>query len=159
MSPRPGNPGRIHVVQVIGTMHIGGAENAVVHIAQGLDRSRFDVTLCCTRERGVLAERLAASGVDVRLAAPPTRRQRYFTPYYLARELKRLGADVQQARRAVGVDDVGTQALQLARQVVRREVALAAGRRRGQPHIDARGRQALRQHAALAGAADRNVEA
>ena len=94
MSPRPGNPGRIHVVQVIGTMHIGGAENAVVHIAQGLDRSRFDVTLCCTRERGVLAERLAASGVDVRLAAPPTRRQRYFTPYYLARELKRLGADV-----------------------------------------------------------------
>ena len=94
MSPRPGNPGRIHVVQVIGTMHIGGAENAVVHIAQGLDRSRFDVTLCCTRERGVLAEQLAGSGVDVRLAAPPTHRQRYFTPYYLARELKRLGADV-----------------------------------------------------------------
>jgi glycosyltransferase involved in cell wall biosynthesis len=94
VSPRPGNPGRIHVVQVIGTMHIGGAENALTHIAQGLDRSRFDVTLCCTRERGVLAERLAASGVDVRLAAPPTRRQRYFTPYYLARELKQLGADI-----------------------------------------------------------------
>jgi glycosyltransferase involved in cell wall biosynthesis len=94
VSPRPGNPGRIHVVQVIGTMHIGGAENAVVHIAQGLDRARFDVTLVCTRERGVLAEQLAAAGVDVRLAAPPSRRQRYFTPYYLSRELTRLGADV-----------------------------------------------------------------
>jgi glycosyltransferase involved in cell wall biosynthesis len=94
VSPRPGNPDRIHVVQVIGTMHIGGAENAVVHIAQGLDRSRFDVTLVCTRERGVLAEQLASSGVEVRLAAPPSRRQRYFTPYYLQRELRRIGADV-----------------------------------------------------------------
>lgn len=94
MSPRPGNPGRLHVVQVIGTMHIGGAEKAVVHIAQGLDRSRFDVTVCCTRERGVVAEQLAASGVDVRLSAPPSRRQRYFTPYYLQRELRTLGADI-----------------------------------------------------------------
>jgi glycosyltransferase involved in cell wall biosynthesis len=94
VSPRPGHPGRLHVVQVIGTMHIGGAENAVLHIAQGLDRSRFDVTVCCTRERGVVAEQLAASGVDVRLSAPPSRRQRYFTPYYLHRELRALGADI-----------------------------------------------------------------
>lgn len=94
MSPSPGNGRRLHVVQVIGTMHIGGAENAVVHIAQGLDRSRFDVTVCCTRERGVVAEQLAASGVEVRLSAPPSRRQRYFTPYYLQRELRALGADI-----------------------------------------------------------------
>jgi glycosyltransferase involved in cell wall biosynthesis len=85
---------KIHVVQVIGTMHIGGAEHAVVALCRGLDRSRFDVTLCCTRERGVLAEKVASEGVDVRLAAPTDNRLRHATPYFLHRMLAELKPDV-----------------------------------------------------------------
>lgn len=85
---------RLRVMQVIGTMHIGGAENVVVELASGLDRSRFDVALCCTRELGVLAERLRSESVEVTLAAPPDRRLRHFTPLFLARALARFKPDV-----------------------------------------------------------------
>src|SRR5512139_2030777 len=73
---------KLRVLQVIGTMHIGGAENVVVELCRGLDRSRFDVALCCTRETGVLSDQLRAEGVDVILGAPPTRRLRHFTSFY-----------------------------------------------------------------------------
>ena len=70
VSPRPGNPGP-HPCRA-GDRHDAHRrrrERGRRTSRSGLDRSRFDVTLCCTRERGVLAERLAASGVDV----PPRR--------------------------------------------------------------------------------------
>jgi glycosyltransferase involved in cell wall biosynthesis len=87
-------PRRVRVVQVLDAMHIGGAENAVVHLARGLARDRFDVAVCCTRERGLLAEQLASEGIEVVVAAPPGRSNRYLTPLALWRTLRQLRADV-----------------------------------------------------------------
>jgi glycosyltransferase involved in cell wall biosynthesis len=84
----------VRVVQVIGSMHIGGAENAVVHLARGLDRDRFEVAVCCTRERGLLAEQVASEGIEVVLSAPKGRPTRYLTPLTLWRTLRQLRADV-----------------------------------------------------------------
>jgi glycosyltransferase involved in cell wall biosynthesis len=84
---------RTRVLQVIGSMHIGGAENAVVHLARGLDPGRYDVSVCCTSALGVLAEGLISESVNVVLAAPG-RRLRYLTPLYLQRTIARLRPDV-----------------------------------------------------------------
>ena len=81
---------RIRVLEVIGTMHIGGAEQVVTEIVRGLDRQRFDVALCCTRELGVLAESLTTEHFDVSLASPSSRRLRHFTPLYLLRQIRRF---------------------------------------------------------------------
>ncbi|HEY8549112.1 MAG TPA: glycosyltransferase [Vicinamibacterales bacterium] len=79
---------------IIDSLHIGGAENAVALIARGLHRERFDVAVRCTASLGVIAEQLLADGIDVALSGAPTRRQRYFTPWYLHRAIKDWGADV-----------------------------------------------------------------
>lgn len=75
-------------------MHIGGAEQAVCHLARGLDRLRFQVAVCCTRELGVLAEQLRAESIDVMLAAPSDPRHRYLTPLYVRRMVREYAADV-----------------------------------------------------------------
>lgn len=92
---KPAGAGRrLRVLEVIGTMHIGGAENVVVELCRGLDRSRFDLALCCTRETGVLSDRLQDESIDVILGAPPTRRLRHFTPFYLDRVIARFQPDI-----------------------------------------------------------------
>lgn len=85
---------RLRVLQIIGSLHIGGAENVVVNLARRLDPSRFDVRVICTRERGVLAERLASDGIDVRLVAPRRRLFRHTTPAALLAGLWRMRPDV-----------------------------------------------------------------
>jgi glycosyltransferase involved in cell wall biosynthesis len=85
---------RLRLLEVIGSLHIGGAEKVVLNLARGIDRSRFDLAVCCTRQRGVLAEQLTAEGIDVRLVAPQTHRWRHATPYLLWREIRRFGADI-----------------------------------------------------------------
>jgi glycosyltransferase involved in cell wall biosynthesis len=88
------NVRKVRILQVIGSMHIGGAENAVVNLARGIDAERFDLGVCCTNSLGVLADTLAGEGVDVTLASPTRRALRYLTPLYLARAISRFRPDV-----------------------------------------------------------------
>jgi glycosyltransferase involved in cell wall biosynthesis len=81
-------------MEIIGSLHVGGAENVVVNLARGIDRDRFDVGVCCTRELGVLADQLIAEGVEVRLVAPSRRRFRHLTPLTLMRHIWRWRPDV-----------------------------------------------------------------
>ncbi|MCC7032936.1 MAG: glycosyltransferase [Acidobacteria bacterium] len=85
---------KIRVLQIIGSMHIGGAEQVVVHLGRRLDRERFDVGVCCTSELGILADRLSAEGVDVQLVSPGRRAFRHLTPLTLGRHLRRWKPDV-----------------------------------------------------------------
>ena len=78
---------RLRVAQAIFSMHIGGAENMVAHLARGVDRSRVEMSVICTTDGGVLADELEAEGVRVLRIAPANRRLRYFIPYYLWRAL------------------------------------------------------------------------
>lgn len=85
---------QLRVLQVIGTMHIGGAENVAAELVRGLRSRGFAVSLCCTRELGVVAERLQHDGHTVQLASPPARRFRYLTPLYLRRTVRRFRPDI-----------------------------------------------------------------
>lgn len=89
-----GRDRQIRVLQIIGALDFGGAENVVVNLATSLDSSRFDVKVCCTRGLGKLVDGLRAQGVDVVLAAPPSRRLRHLGPLYLRKALARLQPDV-----------------------------------------------------------------
>lgn len=80
--------GRIRVLLLIGTMHIGGAEKVVAHLARRVDRGLFDVRLCCTRQLGVVAEALREDGVEVTLAAPPRNALRHATPWYVRKAIR-----------------------------------------------------------------------
>ena len=85
---------RLRVAQAIFSMHIGGAENIVAHLARGLDRARVDVSVICTTGGGVLADELEAEGVRVLRIAPAQRALRYAIPVFLWRALRTVGADI-----------------------------------------------------------------
>jgi sugar transferase (PEP-CTERM/EpsH1 system associated) len=54
---------RIHIVHVQESLEVGGLENGVVNIANGLDPSRFRTTICCLNRLGPLTSRLDNSKV------------------------------------------------------------------------------------------------
>lgn len=58
---------RIKVLLVIDTLEGGGAERMVVTIAHYLDRSRFDLQVCCLAQGGVYLESVAGEGAPVHI--------------------------------------------------------------------------------------------
>jgi glycosyltransferase involved in cell wall biosynthesis len=85
---------RLRVLQVIDSLHVGGAENVVIHLATQLDPARFESAVCCTRFRGLFADRVAAAGVPVDVVAPTRRWLRHLTPYFLYRSMRAFAPDV-----------------------------------------------------------------
>ena len=61
--PRP--PAPVPVALVITDLDVGGAERALVALAQGLDRARWTPSVTCLGPEGALAEPLRAAGIDV----------------------------------------------------------------------------------------------
>jgi glycosyltransferase involved in cell wall biosynthesis len=99
--------GKIRVLQVIGSAHIGGAEKVVVDLVRRLDPARFEVALCCTRGLGVRADELKADGVEVMLAAPGSRILRHLTPLALRSRIARWRADVVHTHGTPGLLHTG----------------------------------------------------
>jgi len=50
---------------VIESLNVGGSENFLKNLALGLDRTKFNVLVCCLAEKGRLAEPLETAGVRV----------------------------------------------------------------------------------------------
>jgi len=44
---------------------IGGAESVMQHLAESVDRTRFNVTVCCLKQRGSIGDKLACKGLEV----------------------------------------------------------------------------------------------
>jgi glycosyltransferase involved in cell wall biosynthesis len=84
----------IKVVQLTGALDFGGLENVIGHLARGLDPSRFDVTVVCTRGIGTLGEKLRSEGTDVVLMSEYKRSRRHLAPIDLYRTLRRLRPDI-----------------------------------------------------------------
>lgn len=57
--------GPLHVMFVITSMPVGGAETLLVEIIRRMDRQRFLPELCCLKELGPLGEMLADEGIPV----------------------------------------------------------------------------------------------
>ena len=64
----------IKVMQLIHGLYVGGAENVVANIARRADRSRFEIQICCLKEKGELGEKLEREGVRVLLPGKATGR-------------------------------------------------------------------------------------
>jgi starch synthase (maltosyl-transferring) len=60
---RPQNPRRI--VYVITDLDVGGAEKCCAQLAMGLDRSRWQSSVCSLSPPGAMAERIAHAGIPV----------------------------------------------------------------------------------------------
>lgn len=63
--------GDLKVVLLINSLHRGGAERVVANLAQGIDRSRFDVSVAEVWPGGDLANDVVASGVEVEALCEP----------------------------------------------------------------------------------------
>jgi glycosyltransferase involved in cell wall biosynthesis len=55
----------LRIVQVIWALGLGGAEQVVIRLAAGLDRSRFEPLICCLDEPGAFAAQAERQGVEV----------------------------------------------------------------------------------------------
>ena len=55
----------INLLLLFVTMPIGGAETLCLEILNGIDRTRFNPTVCCIARKGVLGERIEQSGFEV----------------------------------------------------------------------------------------------
>jgi L-malate glycosyltransferase len=64
--PRPG------VLLVGDTLNLGGTEGQFAEVACGLDRSRWDLHVCCVRAEGPLRARLEAGGLQPWSVGPPS---------------------------------------------------------------------------------------
>ena len=82
----------MRVLMVNSTLHIGGAEQVAAHIAQYLDRSRFDLTACYLKENGVAGAQMQRGGVElVPIPGLRDKQRDYFTAFKLLRLIKQRG--------------------------------------------------------------------
>ncbi len=80
---------RVKILQVIGSMFIGGAEKVVSELSLNLDKSRYDVQVCCIKKKGIFAEKLEKLKIPVHLLATENNNKRYSLWYELSKYLKR----------------------------------------------------------------------
>lgn len=56
---------KLNLLILASTLWIGGAESVMRHLAQTIDRRRFNVTVCHLKERGDIGNELAREGIDI----------------------------------------------------------------------------------------------
>ena len=101
---------KTNVLLLASSLWIGGAESVIQHLAQTLDRRRFNVTVCCLKQRGQIGAELAKTGIDVVTfgddEAPKDRgKPDYFTFRRLASLLRARQIDVVHSHTTHGLVD------------------------------------------------------
>ena len=79
------------ILIVHSTLHIGGAEEVTANLCNRIDKSRFDVTVCYLKEKGVVADKIEIQGTPV--IGIPSRvsgKTDYFTSIKLRNLIKKL---------------------------------------------------------------------
>jgi glycosyltransferase involved in cell wall biosynthesis len=91
------DPGRkTNVLIVASSLWIGGAESVIQHLALTLDRRRFNVSVCCLKQRGHIGDEIANAGIDiVALAEADEPKDRSKIDYFTFRKLARVIRDRQ----------------------------------------------------------------
>ncbi|BDD87616.1 glycosyl transferase [Desulfofustis limnaeus] len=56
---------KIRILIVHSTLHIGGAEEVTAQLCRKLDNSQFNVSVCCLKEKGIIAEKIQSYGINV----------------------------------------------------------------------------------------------
>jgi glycosyltransferase involved in cell wall biosynthesis len=88
-------PNKVNLLIVVAGLNIGGAEVVIQHLAEAIDRNRFNLTICCLRVLGSIGEALAADGIDiVALADPCNPKHGYLTFLKLLKLIRTKRIDV-----------------------------------------------------------------
>lgn len=98
---------RFRVLQVIGSMHPGGAEKVVAQIATGLDPGKYEVRVACVREIGRIGDEVAARGVPVTALMNGRESSPYLTPCSLLRVVRRFRPHVVHSHGIVALTAAG----------------------------------------------------
>ena len=64
-SPAVDHGRKTNVLIVASSLWIGGAESVIQHLAMTLDRRRFNVSVCCLKQRGHIGDEIANAGIDI----------------------------------------------------------------------------------------------
>jgi len=83
----------LRIIHIISALPVGGVERNLVRVLPRLDRSRFHLSVVCTREPGALAPEMEAAGIPVHLA-PLTARYDPASLWRLRAHLRAAGADI-----------------------------------------------------------------
>lgn len=107
---------RCNLLIVASHLWIGGAESVIQHLAESIDRRRFNVAVCCLKQRGSIGDELARRGVDIvsfaeSLDAPVD----YLTFVKLWRLLRSRKVDVVHTHTAHGLFDASLCSLLIPR--------------------------------------------
>lgn len=95
---------KTNVLILASSLRIGGAESVMQHLAQTIDRSRFNVTVCYLKERGQVGEELARAGIDI-VGVLDSDRPDYFTFRELLPILRQRRIDVVHTHTTHGLVD------------------------------------------------------
>lgn len=96
-----------NVMIVASHLWIGGAESVMQHLAESIDRRRFNVTVCCLKQRGSLGDELVRKGIDIVSFAEdrPHGRIDYLTFLKLHKLIRKRAIDVIHTHTTHGLFD------------------------------------------------------
>ena len=99
------------------SLYIGGAEMVISHLAERLDRRRFNVSVCCLKARGQIGDELVRKGIDVTVIADAANAKRvdYFTSLKLRRVVKAKRVDIIHSHSTHGLVDAAVCKLTMPR--------------------------------------------
>lgn len=84
-----------NILILASTLHIGGAEMMMYHLAKNLDNRRFNVTVCFLKEGGLVADLMRS--VEIRvigLEKPSESKVNYFSAFQLLKVVRKLNIDL-----------------------------------------------------------------
>jgi sugar transferase (PEP-CTERM/EpsH1 system associated) len=84
---------RVHILHIQESLEVGGLENGVVNVANGLDPDLFRSTICCLNRLGPLAERLTNPEASC-FSLDQREGKRILLPLRLGALIRRLDVDV-----------------------------------------------------------------
>ena len=84
---------KINILRIITWLPVGGIERRIVALLPKLDRDKFNVSLCCIKRPGILADELEKAGVPVHLL-PIRSRLNPIDLWKLAKLIKTLKIDI-----------------------------------------------------------------
>jgi len=99
---------RVNLLIVASSLWIGGAETVIRHLAERIDRRRFNVTVCCLKHRGHIGDELTRAGIEViELLEPNGKQVDYFTFRKLLKVIRSRKIDVLHTHTTHGLVDAG----------------------------------------------------
>ena len=97
---------KINLLIVASSLWIGGAETIIAHLAETIDRRKFNVTVCYLKERGHVGDLLVNAGIEViGVSESATAAVKYLTFKELMRVIRAKHIDVVHTHNVDGLAD------------------------------------------------------